>query len=581
MRDGGSGAPIGGEAALAGIVMAVGAGAAAVAWLASRGACAVSGCTVRAGVLRGVLGLMIGRSAERAWGAPGMSGPVFWTLVVLLTGALAAAVVAAVARVRGRLGRLRPAGGRGLAAGADVRRHYSAAALERMAWLRPDLARPRARDMGVMIGRAGREGIWIACEDSVILTSPSRQGKTRFFIIPIVLSWAGPVVVTSVRAELAAATLAVRRARGPVAVFAPTTPVGGAVGGTGVLRWSLIDGCADPTVALRRARALVANAAAGTENSDFWQANAHSALAALLCAAALSGAGVDELARWCADPGQARTAVTILKSSAPSAAWGVQLEGQLGGDERTVSNIWATINSCVALPLMDPAVRSALSPSPDERLDIGSFLAASGTLYIVGDATAASAPIVAALVEEVYAVAQERANASPANRLVPPLALVLDELNNIAELPSLPTMMSAGGGSNILTCVVEQSRAQSESRWGARVAASIWDSATVKVLLGGITRQATLTEVSAALGERTVRRATTSVGRGPASTSLAETREAVLTAGQVHALARGRALVIKAGAPAVIMDCLDTSARSARAGRSSQLGRRAPGGRGR
>lgn len=581
MRDGGSGAPIGGEAALAGIVMAVGAGAAAVVWLASRGACAVSGCTVRAGVLRGVLGLMIGRSAERAWGAPGMSGAVFWVLVVLLTGALAAAVVAAVARVRGRLGRLRPAGGRGLAAGADVRRHYSAAALERMAWLRPDLARPRARDMGVMIGRAGREGIWIACEDSVVLTSPSRQGKTRFFIIPIVLSWAGPVVVTSVRAELAAATLAVRRARGPVAVFAPTTPVGGAVGGTGVLRWSLIDGCADPTVALRRARALVANAAAGTENSDFWQANAHSALAALLCAAALSGAGVDELARWCADPGQARTAVTILKSSAPSAAWGAQLEGQLGGDERTVSNIWATINSCVALPLMDPAVRSALSPAPTERLDIESFLAASGTLYIVGDATAASAPIVAALVEEVYAVAQRRANASPANRLVPPLALVLDELNNIAELPSLPTMMSAGGGSNVLTCVVEQSRAQSESRWGARVAAAIWDSATVKVLLGGITRQATLTEVSAALGERTVRRETTSVGRGPASTSLAETREAVLTAGQVHALARGRALVIKAGAPAVIMECLDPAARRGRRGRRGQRGRRAPGGRGR
>ena len=132
------------------------------------------------------------------------------------------------------------------------------------------------------------------------------------------------------------------------------------------------------------------------------------------------------------------------------------------------------------------------------------------------------------------------------------------------------------GGSNILTCVVEQSRAQSESRWGARVAASIWDSATVKVLLGGITRQATLTEVSAALGERTVRRATTSVGRGPASTSLAETREAVLTAGQVHALARGRALVIKAGAPAVIMDCLYPSYRPARAGRSSQRGRRAP-----
>lgn len=205
---------------------------------------------------------------------------------------------------------------------------------------------------------------------------------------------------------------------------------------------------------------------------------------------------------------------------------------------------------------MDPAVRQALTPDPDHPpLDIHDLLTRSGTLYVIGDATATSAPVVAALIEEVWATATRTANTSPHNRLTPPLALVLDELNNIATLPSLPTMVSAGGGSNIMTMVVEQSRAQSESRWGTPTAAAIWDSATTKILLGGITREQTLTEVSAAMGERTVHRRTTSL-TATGHTTLAEHREPVLTRGDIHDIPRGHALIIKAGAPAAVITLL-------------------------
>ena len=550
-------AALGGDAIMILVALVVGGVAWIVGWLAAHGTCAVSDCTVRAGAVTAVLRMLIGRSPEEAWQAPGMSAVVFWVLAVLLT-ALALSALAAVVVLASRTGdRLRPAGGHGLGGWRDMRRYYSAAALERMTWLRPDLGSPKACDLGVPVGRALLGKVWIACEDSGAVSAPSRQGKTRFLIIPMILAWRGPAVVTSVRTELVTATLRRRSGRGPVAVFAPTTNVDRVVSGHHVLRWSLTSGCENPTVALRRARALAANAAQGAENADFWQANAQTALAAMLHAAALTDAGIDELSRWCAAPGQARAAATILKTCGGSAAeWGAQLEGQLSGDERTVSNVWATLNSCVSLPLMDPAVRQALSPTKNDELDVEAFLASCGTLYVVGDASAASAPIVAALVEEVYAVATERANRSPNNRLVPPLAQILDEINNIANLPSLPTMMSAGGGSNVMTVVVEQSRAQSGARWGSMVAAAIWDSATVKILLGGIMREETLREVSGALGERVVGRVTTSRGRGPTSTSWAEHKEAVLTGGQVHALERGHSLVIKAGAKAMIMRSL-------------------------
>jgi type IV secretion system protein VirD4 len=68
--------------------------------------------------------------------------------------------------------------------------------------------------------------------------------------------------------------------------------------------------------------------------------------------------------------------------------------------------------------------------------------------------------------------------------LDPPLSLILDEAANY-PLPSLSSLMSEGGGTGICTLVVLPSLAQARAVWGEHQAGAIWDSAIVKVILGG------------------------------------------------------------------------------------------------
>ncbi|MGH9073110.1 MAG: TraM recognition domain-containing protein [Acidimicrobiales bacterium] len=53
--------------------------------------------------------------------------------------------------------------------------------------------------------------------------------------------------------------------------------------------------------------------------------------------------------------------------------------------------------------------------------------------------------------------------------------MVLDEGTNY-PLPSLPSLISEGGGSGITTLAVLQFLAQARDRWGREAAQAIWDS---------------------------------------------------------------------------------------------------------
>ena len=75
--------------------------------------------------------------------------------------------------------------------------------------------------------------------------------------------------------------------------------------------------------------------------------------------------------------------------------------------------------------------------------------------------------------------------ASKGGRLDPPLGLILDELANMFVWPALPTVLSDGGGIGIFTQVVFQSMSQAATVWSESEAQTIWNSAIVKVLLGG------------------------------------------------------------------------------------------------
>lgn len=551
------------ELVLAGTATCLGVVVLVTAKVAAKTAC-LGVCSPASGSLRALVSLVTGARADNAWGAPGMRVVVFWLLWALLLAAAAVLTLAGIswiARFRSAQD-ADPHRMEGLATPAQVSRAFSAKAMEKMRWLRPDLEHPRADDLSVVVGRHRGRDVRIPVEDSLAVSAPSRSGKTKFFVDPILAAFPGAVVSTSLRMETAVATVAHRRRRGGmVALFAPGAQGPLLQGGPDLqdaaIVWPLTRGCQDASVALRRARALAANGAtSGTGSDGFWESHARLVLAPLLHAAAISHGGVDALERWCQSPGTAREAVRVLQEHADAArGWASKLESELSGDERTVANIWKTVAGCVVEPLMDPAIKAAVSPGPGQELDLEAFIRGKGTLYIV-DAAAAAAPFVAALIEDIWSTVVGIANRSLGNRLCPPILFCLDEISNIARLPSLPTMVSAGGGLNAMVLVVEQSRAQAAARWSPAEAEAIWDAATTKLVLGGIMREATLREVSGAAGQRTARRRTTNVSGGMTSgkTSWSETREAVLEASRVRTLPKGTGLLIKASAPIVAVD---------------------------
>ncbi len=91
------------------------------------------------------------------------------------------------------------------------------------------------------------------------------------------------------------------------------------------------------------------------------------------------------------------------------------------------------------------------------------------------------------------------AAASPGGRLDPPLGLILDEAANY-PLPSLPALMSEGGGTGITTMAVLQSLDQARHRWGRDAAGAIWDSAIVKLILPGVSNADDLADIARLVG---------------------------------------------------------------------------------
>ena len=148
------------------------------------------------------------------------------------------------------------------------------------------------------------------------------------------------------------------------------------------------------------------------------------------------------------------------------------------------------------------------------------------------------------LVEDVVEAARRRAARAPGGRLDPPLTLMLDEAANIAPLPSLPSLLSDGGGTGLTTLAVLQSLAQARARWGHEQARSMWDAATVKIVLGGLADIDDLEDISRLAGEydETSTTRTSSTTGGSRSTSFRRAR--VLPVEELRTLPFGWALLL-------------------------------------
>lgn len=427
----------------------------------------------------------------------------------------------------------------GIASKKEVMRSVGASAvLGKASSLRPTLKNPRAEDVSLKLGESRKVPAYISTEESIVLIGPPRSGKGYRILIGSIIDAPGAVITTSTRPDNLAATLAARKSGDrPIAIFDPQ----GLTGQTSALKWSPITGCEETLVAERRAESIMSSSAMGkTDSNQEWADKSKTIMAQLLHAAAVGGHSMATLAQWVSNPVSARVAVEVLENSG-SLSWAGALDSVLSGDPKMLDSNWMGV-SIAMRPLMHANILEAMSPDGEENtLHVRDFIEQRGTLYLIGTGSGAGAVggFLAALMDDMVETARMKGSGMPGGRLDPPLTLVLDEIANLFAWPSLPRVMADGGGQGISTIVVLQSLSQAETGWSKSMAETIWDSATVKLLLGGGAGVPMLSEFSQLMGQRVVKQTSRTYSDSGESVSISETKEAVITVDELRRLPEG------------------------------------------
>jgi type IV secretion system protein VirD4 len=403
---------------------------------------------------------------------------------------------------------------------------------------------------GPRLGRMRSAGLplYASVEDSVLLVGPPGAGKGTGFIYRAVADAVGSVVSTSTKPDVLLNTVSIRQhdgLNGPrnVYVFDPQEISGWPT----VLRWSPTRGCDDPITAIVRAAGMAeaSQIGKGVTNGEFWAGQTAAVIRCYLHAAALGGKTAIDVMRWARNP-KAEEPITILNEH-PHAAdgWGDELAEQKAAPPNHVGSVWAGVRRAFD-SLADPRVARACSPRPSEGFDPEQFIANGDTLYLLGSnkATLSVAPLVVALIEDIIEAGRRLAATSPGERMALPLTLALDEVANIAPLPSLPYVLGDGRGQGFQTHVVFQSLAQARARWGIEEAEVIWDTCTCRMILPGSANQRDNKMVSELLGEWDEVGLRKSRGRGATSYNEDIRSRATVSVNGVREIKPGRFLLI-------------------------------------
>jgi type IV secretion system protein VirD4 len=306
------------------------AGATAAAALSGHGALGVSLPDAAGAIVR--LPAQLGDPAQ-AWPEPVRSRlpgvAVYWTCQLLVI--VAAVALALMAwRVWRRLGQ-GGSGQLGVSAEAGFARRRD---LGRLGVRRPVEGR---LTLGIGSGRL------LAAEQqaSLAVVGPTGCGKTAGFAIPALLEWRGPVIATSVKADLLEATIQHRARRGTVWVYDPT-------GSSGHPRssWSPLDACKTWAGALRVAAWLTEAAQPRLDSvtdGDYWYSQARKGLAPYLHAAARVEAPMADLVRW-VDTQEVGEVEEALRRPCPSAE---DVSDPTEADNRRWDDLWdAAVGLC-------------------------------------------------------------------------------------------------------------------------------------------------------------------------------------------------------------------------------------------
>ena len=378
----------------------------------------------------------------------------------------------------------------------------------------------------------------------MLVIGPTQSGKSTGLAIPAILEWAGPVVATSVKDDLAAHTIEWRSARGPCAFFDPTcaTLLERA---DARARWSPLSACGDWSGAQKMASWLVdaTPGRQGLADAAFWYATAAKQLAPLLLAATRGGLAMADVARW-TDAQEFDEPLRLLETGGEDGAV-LALSAAAAREDRVKSSVATTLETVLA-PFSDPVVARSTATTD---LSVAELVAAGGTLYLCGPSHEQHRVqgLFAALVSTVIATA------TTAPPLDPPLLLVLDEAANIAPVRDLDTLASTAAGLGIQLVTVCQDLAQLAARYDAERARTIANNHRAKLLLSGVSDLGTLDLMSGLAGEHAVREEsmTHDLGTGSRSRTVASTLRRLAPSDALRRVEPGRAVLIYGHLPPV------------------------------
>lgn len=400
--------------------------------------------------------------------------------------------------------------------------------------------------------RRGRQGD----RGAVALIGPSRSGKTTAAISGI-LEWEGPAVLSSVKADLLAATCGWRKEQGKVLVYDPTHTTGdeSAI-------WSPLRGAKTVLGAQRAARALC-EAAPRSDNVkgslDFWLSQSEILLSGLLWVAAQDGRDMARVCEWVMVQdrpredglGDVRVALNrLLESKDPIIQDGATRASQAvmsiwAMEEETRSSVYATAQT-VVWPWADPGVAAA---SRGKSLSLDWLLGGPNTLYLcapIEDQERLS-PAFGGLLNDLVKQVFLRV-AATGRPLDPPLLIVIDEAGN-TPLRSLPQYASTLAGLGVLLVTIWQSIAQIEDAYH-RQADTILTNHLSKVFYSGLSDPAAFRYISQVLGDVEVEtRSRSEAADWRSSLQLSTTREPLVPPHMARQMPPGDALLIHGTLP--------------------------------
>ena len=406
----------------------------------------------------------------------------------------------------------------------------------------PKLARGGAQK-GIVIGTAvvgvGVKSAQIGPRDNLYVVGPPRSGKTSQVILPTLLEWRGPAVATSTRRDVASALVDAGR---------PVDLIYIGIGGIGDklaahrVSWDLLIGCADPSVAARRAKMLVdATSSTDSTGSSYWQTSATVLLQNLFLAAAALAKDMTEVLNWLQTGlPDVDAYVDALPELRPVASYMASFRHQMTTASAAAVSTKSVAENALSWVNVLPRV---IAP----YFDIMDFVSSDRTLALVYESGDASlAPYFSCLISEIYLAGVSIAG-DQGGQLNRHLLLALDELANLAPIADLPSWLSQSAGWGIQIMSIFQSTAQAVGCFGESGAAALRDSSTVKLFLRGVNDQDTIQYLTHLAGEKVDRVTQISHSGGQKTISTArETRE-VLPAAQIVSLAPGRAIWVEGG----------------------------------